>query len=179
MCAGKLLKEGKAAPDGSVYPSTIKLQVVGKWAEYVDSCVEKTVVMRGTPRSIVDRCRWKPRTTALEANETRFYLWQSRTAEGEDVYTEKMDMPGGGDPRLVGPQDCLPGCEVTPVFTLSCIYVSEGFGVSAVAKALYIRPRALVAGGSGSGAETPSLVPSFARVVSAPAPAAEGDHPML
>jgi hypothetical protein len=178
--AGKLLKEGKTATDGTQYASTIKLQVVGKWAEYVDSTVEKTVVMRGTPRSIVDRCRWKPRTTPLEANETRFYLWQRKNKDGTDVYAEKVDMADGSPARLVGPQDCLPGCEVTPIFTLSCIYVSEGFGISAVAKALYIKPRASVmsGGSAGDGSSTPSLVPSFATVEATPAAAGPEDQSM-
>lgn len=173
--AGRFIKEGKASPDGTPYASTIKLQVVGKWASYVESSVEKTVTMRGTPRSIIDRCRWKPRTEALEANETRFYLWQRKNERGQDVYTEKIAMGEGEPARLVGPQDCLPGCEVTPIFAFSCIYMSEGFGTSAVAKALYITPRASVmSGGSGAGDATPDMLPSFAVLDSAPGASSAG-----
>lgn len=169
---GKLLKDGKPAADGTMYPSTIKLQVLGKWADYVESCETKTVTMRGAPRSIVDRCIWKPRTEALEPGETRFYLWTRTNDKGEDVYAEKITM-ADGSVRLVGPEDCTPGSEVTPVFSLACLYMNEGIGVSAAAKALYIKPRAPTKTGAGSGfsAETSpiSFIPSFAVVDSAPA----------
>jgi hypothetical protein len=85
--------------------------------------------------------------------ETRFYLWVRTNDTGKDVYTDKVTGPDGVT-RLVGPQDAMPGCTVTPLFSLSHMYFTDGFGVTATARALYIKPRVEEAGGAGGDEES-------------------------
>lgn len=138
---GKCIKNGATSADGTKYPDLLKLKITGKWNAYVDELVTKQAVMRGTTKTVPDYCTWKPRVDAVESGETKFYLWSRVNEDGNDVFTDKVTDPVTGMTRLVGPQDCLPGSDITPVFAPSCLYFNEGFGMSLVAKALFIKHR--------------------------------------
>jgi hypothetical protein len=165
--SGRLLKNGSTASDGSKYEDTIRLKVVGDWGEFVDKVNTRTVVMRGTSTAMVDSCDWRPRQTPLGEQETRFFLYKKTTPEGKDVYTDKVAIPGltgpDGKPqyRAVGPQDCTPGALITPLFSMSNVYFTEGFGVTATARALYVKPRveAKAGGGGGAGGSAVPMLP--------------------
>lgn len=147
--SGRLIKAGAEDKSGGKYPDNLRLKVVGAWGNYVAGVTTKVVSVKGAEKTMIDACEWKPRTSPVAANETRFYLWVRTSAEGKDVYTDKV-VGEDGVQRLVGPQDAKPGCTITPVFSLSHVYVSESIGINAVARALYIKP---MAGGGGGGEE--------------------------
>lgn len=156
--SGKVIKNGASSADGTKYPDLMKLKITGKWNAYVDELVTKQANMRGSTKTVPDYCTWKPRVEALEAGETKFYLWSRINDEGNDVYVDKVT-DADGTVRLVSPQDCLPGSEITPIFAPSCLYFNEGFGVSLVAKAIFIKHRAVIADTSkGSDIFLPSSV---------------------
>lgn len=148
--SGRLIKTGAASdklPSGK-YNDTMRLRVVGDWAKYVKGVNTRVVNVRGTAKTTVDSCEWTARTTPVAPNETRFYLWVRTNEAGKDVYTDKITGPDGVT-RLVGPQDAQPGCTVTPLFSISHMYFTDGFGVTATARALYIKPRLEEAGAGG------------------------------
>jgi hypothetical protein len=139
---GKFLREGSTSSDGKKYNPSIRLRVTGSWNGYVSGLRMRAPSGRATWAS-VDRCDWQPRnpTHAVTGMETRFFLWVKKDEKtGKDVYTDKVPT-AGGELRLVGPEDCKPGCLVTPVFSFNSVYVNDGFGVSADARAIYIKPR--------------------------------------
>lgn len=141
---GKFLSPGSPAPDGSMYADTIRLKIIGEWAPFVTAVKTRKITMRGEKREMADSCEWAPRnltTHPMGPADTRFFLWL-RTDEktGGDVYTDKVKT-AEGEYRAVGPQDCLPGCTITPIFSMSNIYFNDNIGVTADARALYIRPR--------------------------------------
>lgn len=142
--SGKIVKNGATSADGTKYPDLLKLKITGKWNAYVDELVTKQAVMRGVTKTVPDYCTWKSRVDPIESGETKFYLWSRTNEDGNDVFTDKVMDPESGLTRLVGPQDCLPGSDITPVFAPSCLYFNEGFGVSLVAKALFIKHRATI-----------------------------------
>lgn len=142
--SGKFLHEGgMSATTGNKYADTIKLRLVGDWQPWVEKVVMRAPKGKATWAS-VDYCEWKPRdpkTSPLAPADTRFFLWVRKDeASGKDVYTDKVAM-GNGLVRMVGPEDCKPGCLVTPIFSMANVYVSDGFGVTVNARALYIKPR--------------------------------------
>lgn len=137
---GKLMKAGKAKPDGGAYPSTIRFKVSGSWANYVSSITTRPYVADGKTMSLPDRCNWftRPLSDPVGKDETKFWM---AVPGKENTFTDKLQ-DGAGGYRLVGPQDCVPGSKITPVFTLSSLYITEGFGVTVTAKEVYITPRA-------------------------------------
>lgn len=141
--SGRMIKTGATSADGTKYPDLMKLKITGKWNAYVDELVTKQAVMRGSTKTVPDYCTWKPRVDPLEAGETKFYLWSRMNEDGNDVYVDKVTEKDG-TVRLVSPADCLPGSEITPIFAPSCLYFNEGFGVSLVAKAIFIKHRAVI-----------------------------------
>jgi hypothetical protein len=162
--SGRLIKAGAEDKTGGRYPDNLRLKVVGNWSAYVSGVTTKTVSVKGSERAMIDACEWAPRTTPVAANETRFYLWVRATPEGKDVYADKVVGPDGVQ-RLVGPQDAKPGCTITPVFSLSHVYVSESIGITATARALYIKPGASGGGGGGSGGEDGEFSATSSRAV--------------
>lgn len=149
--SGRLIKSGAEDKSGGKYPDNFRLKVVGTWGSYVSGVNTKVVAVKGSEKTMIDSCEWSPRTTAVAANETRFYLWVRTTAEGKDVYTDKI-VGEDGVQRLVGPQDCKPGCTLTPLFSLSHVYVGDSIGINAVARALYVKP-ASAGGAADDGSE--------------------------
>lgn len=139
--SGRLIKSGAQDKNGGFYPDNFRLKITGEWGSHVSQAHTKVVQVKGQEKTVVDYCDWKERTKALAPNETRFYMWV-RTEGGKDVYADRLPSETGVGTRLVGPQDCVPGCSVTPVFSLSHVYVGEGVGVTATARVLYIRPGA-------------------------------------
>lgn len=150
--SGQFLKPATHAQNGTRYPPSIKLKVVGNWDKQVTSVTTRTVTMRGATRSIPDKCTWAPRTDAVGPEETKFFMYKRTKENGEDVYVEKVPSADGGG-RYVGPEDATPGCFISAIFSLNCVYFSDGFGVSAVARAIYIKPR-------------PDALPTFRGAVS-------------
>lgn len=167
--SGRLLKMGAVndkLPSGK-YKDTLRLRITGEWADYVMGVNTRVVSIRGASKTTVDSCEWAPRSKPVGSNETRFYLFVRTNESGQDVYTDKVTQPDGVT-RMVGPQDAKPGCIITPLFSLSHMYFTDGFGVTATARALYIKPRKdepEEAGAEGSaaprrgrgGAELPTL----------------------
>lgn len=144
--AGKFLKTGGNKRDGGKYDDVLRLKIQGKWNKYVSEVVMRQGIAKsGGTVSWPDYCKWLPRTEVLDKDETRFYIWVKTDAEGKDVYVDKV-FEKDGSWRLVGPQDCRPGHEFTPVFSPSCIYFMDGFGLSITARALFIKPRDTAAG---------------------------------
>lgn len=186
--SGKFIKEGGTTSDGeSKYAPTIKLKVVGEWHKYVTGVTTRTVTIRGQSRGIPDQCTWSARTEPVQAHETKFYLWKRTNDKGEDVYTDKIALPanftaGTGaatatEYRMVGPQDAKPGCLITPVFGLNCVYFSDGFGVSAVARAIYIKPRLDGRGGEDGYGGAAGAAPAPAALL--PGISLEADEDMM
>lgn len=140
--SGRLIKAGAMSdklPSGK-YNDTVRLRVVGEWAKHVKGVNTRVVNVRGVAKTTVDSCEWGARTTPVASNETRFYIWVRTNEAGKDVYTDKITGPDGVT-RVVGPQDATPGCTITPLFSLSHMYFTDGFGVTATARALYIKAR--------------------------------------
>lgn len=143
--SGRFLHKGGVSAEGKAYADTIKLKVVGDWTPYVTKIHMRTA-KGGKSGSwpTVDYCEWAPRdlkTHPYGPADTRFFLWTRKDAvTGLDVYTDKVKLEDG-TLRAVGPEDCKPGCLITPIFSMANVYVSEGFGVTANARALYIKPR--------------------------------------
>lgn len=164
---GRLIKAGSDDKNGGKYPDNLRLKIVGEWGTYVASANTKVVSVKGMDKTVVDSVEWQGRTKPCAANETRFYLWVRKNEAGQDVYTDKVTSDKGVT-RLVGPQDCRPGYAVTPVFSLSHVYVSEGIGANATARALYIKPveRAVDEGDSKTGfSATTSEIPMLGGAV--------------
>lgn len=135
--SGKLIKTGADDKNGGKYPDNLRLKVVGEWGTYIKGTNNKTIMVKGSEKTMIDSCEWQVRTKPVSATETHFYLWVRCNTDGKDVYTDKI--VEDGVQRLVGPQDCKPGCLITPIFSLSHVYVNEGIGIVGVARALYIK----------------------------------------
>lgn len=133
---------------GNKYSDQIKLRVLGNWAPYVSEIFMRPPTGKAKWAS-VDKLAWLPRDPAVDPlgpTDTRFFLWVRKDeATGKDVYTDKVNVGGAqysGVYRMVGPEDCKPGCKITPVFSFANLYVNDSFGVSVNARALYIKPKA-------------------------------------
>lgn len=136
------------------YPDTIRLKILGTWHKYVADFKPRTARLKGADISTVDYCKWLPRDLALDPYkpaDTRFYIWVGRDDAGNDKWSERVKREDGMGYRAVGPADCWPGNEVLPVFSADQIYFQKGFGFSAVARALYIKPKPKDAGSLPAG----------------------------
>lgn len=154
---GRLIKAGTEDKNGGRYPDHLRLKIVGDWATFVRSVNTKTIKVNGSDKTVIDSVEWKPRYTPVTPNETRFYLFVRTNEEGKPVYTDKVASADGA--RLVGPQDCRPGDDITPLFSISHVYVSEGIGCVATARALYIHPFKPSAGDDVAFAVSSSAIP--------------------
>lgn len=172
--SGRFLKPSTGVSSaGTPYHDTIRLKIMGEWGSTVTGVHHRPVQMRGKAINMVDYLDWSPRAyTGVSASpyDTKFYLWVRKDeASGKDVYTDKVAMPGAGF-RMVGPQDCIPGCRITPVFSMSHVYFGEGFGMTANARAIYIKAMDRIVP-SGDGTEgvfhsaTTALVPVLGDVM--------------
>lgn len=173
--SGHLIKAGTKDKNGGKYADNLRLRIVGDWAEFVSGVSTRVVNMKGTDKTVVDACEWSPRTKALKPTETKFYLWLRTNEAGKDVYADRIIDAVTGVSRLVGPQDCVVGSTITPLFAVSHMYFNEGMGITAVARALYIKPAAEPesAGGEFS-ATTTSSVPLLGGIELESAPAGAG-----
>lgn len=149
--SGHLIKVGARDKNGGKYPDNLRLRIVGDWSESVIGVNTRVVNMKGVEKTVVDTCEWKGRDKAMKPEETKFYLWLRTNDVGKDVYTDRIVESGVS--RLVGPQDCAPGAMVTPVFAVSHMYFNEGMGVTATARALYIKPSTPGSAASAEGEE--------------------------
>lgn len=147
------IKKGNEKADGSRYDDSIKFTIKG-WSDHVDEVLYKDAGDKQWP---VD-CKWK--TRLVDANgrggpsdsDTKFYICENR-----DMTTGKEQMapwtpcqdPAGNQIRdangnikweFVGPKHCQPGCKVTVVFQPTMVWLAAKFGVSLVAKQVFITP---------------------------------------
>jgi hypothetical protein len=160
-----LLREGGERKDGGSYDNSMRLKVDG-WADWIESVnvIEKTKP-DGEKLKITKDCTWRDRLVEPEernaptARDTRFMLFIGiNPASGKPRYTDKVPVQDAsgrpvvertdatGKPvfrmRYVGPQDAVPGSQVTVVWSLSKLYLTETTGPIAVAKQVFIKPAA-------------------------------------
>ena len=158
-----LLREGGMAKDGSQYSNSFRMKVDG-WASFVKNVnVIEKVKDNGEKMKIVKDCTWNDRIVeegdrnAPSERDTHFFLFLGiNPASGKPRYTDKVvcvDAAGkpivkgekDGKPiyqmRYVGPQDAMPGSNLTIVWSLSKLYITETTGPTSVAKDVYIKPQ--------------------------------------
>lgn len=145
------------------YPDTIRLKVLGSWGKYVADFKPRTTRLNGAEVTTVDYCKWTPRNSMidpLKPSDTRFYVYVGLDASGNAKWSDVVK-DADGTVRMAGPMDCWPGAEVLPVFSADQIYFQKGFGFSAVARALYIKPKPKEpsTGGAGVFSSYSSAVP--------------------
>jgi hypothetical protein len=158
-----LLREGATAKDGSSYANSFRMKVDG-WAAYVNkvNIIEK-VKENGEKMKLVKDCSWKDRIVeendrnAPSDRDTHFFLFLGMNPNtNKPRYTDRvvcLDQAGkpivkgekDGKPvyqmRYVGPQDAMPGSNLTVVWSLSKLYLTETTGPTSTAKDIYIKPQ--------------------------------------
>ena len=158
-----MLHEGSLGKDGTSYPNSMRLKVRG-WAKDVKSVnIFEKVKSNGEKMKLVKDCSFSDRVVedggvnAPTDRDTHFYLFLGMNpTTGKPRYTDKvavLDASGkpiqkgekDGKPvyvmRYVGPQDAVQGCNVTVVWELSKIYITETTGPTCTAKDVYIKPQ--------------------------------------
>jgi hypothetical protein len=152
-----LLREGSENAEGGKYPDTVRLKVDG-WAGYIKELATRDYEKDGKSLKLVTDCVWSERMVddagrnAPTDRDTHFYLMlETNALTGRAKYTDRLpllDAAGkfvlGKDAkplmRFVGPQDCPTGSQLTVIFGIPKLYITESCGPTAVAREVYIKP---------------------------------------
>jgi len=158
-----LLREGATAKDGTQYANSFRMKVDG-WAAYIKNVniIEK-VKDNGEKMKLVKDCDWSERLVedndrnAPSDRDTRFYLFLGTNpvtqkaryadkvvcvdASGKPIQKGEKDGKPIYQMRYVGPQDAVPGCTLTVVWSLNKLYITETTGPTSAAKDVYIKPQ--------------------------------------
>lgn len=160
-----MTREGTDKPDGSKYANTFRLKVDG-WYDYcADVHVVEKVKDGGEKVKYVRDCEWKNRIVGKDSapldNNTTFYLILGENELGKPKYTDKVPLKDSSDNfvlddkgnkvwRYVGPQDVTYNAEVTVLWYIQKLYVTESTGPTMVAYKVYIKPAPKVSSNKSS-----------------------------
>lgn len=168
-----IVREGTEKPDGTKYPNTFRMKVDG-WSDYCEhvNVVEK--VKEGNEKiKYVKDCSWKNRIVGKDSapldQNTIFYLVLGENELGKPKCTDRIPVKDSSDNfvldekgnkvwRYVGPQDCTWNSQVTVLWHIQKLYVTESTGPTLVANKVYIKQAPKVASNKAE-IETEQLSP--------------------
>ena len=152
-----LVRDGGETKDGGRYSNSIRMKVDG-WTSFVNKVnVSEINKANGEKIKVVKDCEWNDRIVQENDRngptdrDTIFYLCVGTNPDtGRTKYTQKVPVqnPDGsvamkdGKPvmRFVGPQDATQGSQLTVIWQLNKVYITETTGPTASAKHVYIIP---------------------------------------
>ena len=151
----KSISAGNEKPDGTSWGPTTKFKITG-WKNSIKEVLYKGEEGNKFPVDVV----WNPRLVDAmghggpDDSQTKFFLSSGKNmATGQEIMVGKVPCqdPAGNHMRdsnnnllweFVGPKHCQPGSKLTIIFQPSMVWLSQKFGVSLVAKQIFITPPA-------------------------------------